>query len=1260
MVGLISGFVLALLSASFGLVTGVALTVSTTGGNASSPLLYGIMFEDINNSGDGGIHGQLLKNNGFQGENPGLTAYTAVGNVNLTQDSASPVSSAITSSLKVSVPSGLTGYVGFANTGYNGVPVVATTYENYFWMKGNYSGIVNLRLVGSTSGTVYASHNITVDSDPSTFTYYNTSFTSSASPDGNNEWQLLFDASISAGNSLNFGLVQLFPPTYHARYNGLRNDVATFLEEIQPSFLRFPGGNNLEGSSPSDRWKWNATVGPVENRPGRQGDWGYPNTDALGLDEYMQWCEDMGMTAVLAVWSGHDLSGGSITGDPLDPYVDEILNELEYLLGDSSTTYGAQRAKNGRIEPWTVSYIEIGNEDNLSSGCSTYASRFAQIYDAIQAAYPNITVIASTTNSSCLPSPLPDGVWTDIHYYLTPDEFVDMFDQWDNWSRNNPIFVGEYASTSGNDGSTTYWSNMQGSCAEAVYMIGLERNSDIVKMASFAPLLEHFDLAEWSPDLFGLDASPDSLTGSTSYYVQKMFSSNRGSTVLPVTSDTAFGPVYWVASAANGTYFVKLANYGSESQEITIDIDGATSGNIQLLSGEVEHLLGTYIKKLTMKCELLLFSALGVFQASIVSSTTIYLAGDSTTAHGGGGTGTQGWGEYLGQDVSLTVSNKAVGGRSARSYSREGRFADIAALVQEGDYVVIEFGHNDGGSLTPTDNGRTDCPGTGSETCETTYDGVEETVLTFPAYVEKASANFTEKGAKVIISSQTPDNPWETGTFEYSPSRFVGYAQIAAEAAGVEYVDHGAYTANIFEQLGDATVNSYYPIDHTHTSPTGAKVVEQAFLKSIVCGIFETIMGLLSTASKAAIIGLVFAVAFPHCFRQAKVIGVLRTPSSTPIAPEKYVVIPDTTYCEDIHYYSQANILFTACEDDNSTRYEWFPPLGIFDHPEVIRQGSIHVIDPKTMLSKRLEFENFRGPFVTHGIDVIADPSAQDAVFIFAVNHLPNPHYVSGKSVPKARSQIEIFHHYLGSQSVRHVRSVVHKLITTPNDINAITPTAFYITNDHFYRDGILRNIEEAIPAAGWSDTTYVQVSTMDANNSEDGVSASVAFAGLHNNNGFGHGPRISSTEEEVLITSACSGVFHRLAMTSAEHYKLTLIESILMPTNLDNPSYLFDPYGTTENDISGYILPGLTKGLAFQGTYRERSAVHAGAVWYIPKSTEGNWEVRLLFEDDGSKISATTSAVAVPNEPEGGTRSVWLFVTGVLADNVIAVKVEL
>lgn len=170
-----------------------------------------------------------------------------------------------------------------------------------------------------------------------------------------------------------------------------------------------------------------------------------------------------------------------------------------------------------------------------------------------------------------------------------------------------------------------------------------------------------------------------------------------------------------------------------------------------------------------------------------------------------------------------------------------------------GDIVVIEFGHNDGGSLS-TDNGRTDCSGTGDETCETVYEyvsayynkkesaltfaysGVAETVLTFPKYLENAANAMTAKGASVVISSQTPNNPYETGTFVYSPSRFVEMAELAATNAGVDYVDHGLYTANAFEASGTDIVNAYFPNDHTHTSPAGALAVADAFVRGVLCG----------------------------------------------------------------------------------------------------------------------------------------------------------------------------------------------------------------------------------------------------------------------------------------------------------------------------------------------------------------------------------------------------------------------------------------
>ncbi|KAK7745811.1 hypothetical protein SLS53_002528 [Cytospora paraplurivora] len=216
------------------------------------------------------------------------------------------------------------------------------------------------------------------------------------------------------------------------------------------------------------------------------------------------------------------------------------------------------------------------------------------------------------------------------------------------------------------------------------------------------------------------------------------------------------------------------------------------------------------------------------------ATPTIYLAGDSTMAKGGAGNGkTNGWGEYLHNYTTVSVVNKAIAGRSARSYYEEGRFTTIEDLVKEGDIVVIEFGHNDGGTPVTDDNGRSDCPGDGEETCISSSDG--STVYTFVYYVAEATKAIVAKGAKVVISSQTPDNPWETGKFVYSAPRFVGYAKTAAElfSSNVSFVDHFNAVDRTYEKLGNATVNSFYPSDHTHTSPEGADYVAHSFAQAI-------------------------------------------------------------------------------------------------------------------------------------------------------------------------------------------------------------------------------------------------------------------------------------------------------------------------------------------------------------------------------------------------------------------------------------------
>ncbi|KXG53792.1 Glycoside hydrolase, superfamily [Penicillium griseofulvum] len=564
------------------------LTVEPEGGNKSSPILYGVMFEEMDHSGDGGIHGQLLQNNGFQGTSLGLTAYAPVGDVIMSQDTSKPVSKAITSSLNVAVPDGATGYVGFANTGYNGIPITGATYNTSFWMMGNYSGNINLQLVGSHSGSIYADHNLTVKSTDSKFTEFKTRLNTTYTPKGDNEWHLTFDGSKVAGSSLNFGLIQLFGPTFKGRENGLRDNIASFLDEVNPAFLRFPGGNNIEGLQVESRWKWNTTIGPVVDRPGRESDWFYPNTDALGLDEYLWWCEDMNMAPLLTVWSGKSY-GDILSGPDLEPFVDDIMNEMEYLFGNSSTHYGKLRAQNGRKEPWKVELIEIGNEDDLTGGCDTYPDRFNQIYKAIHDKYPNITIVASHGDYSCLPSPLPKDVIIDLHLYRAPDDFVKLFDQFDNQPRSQPVMIGEFGCRNTSAERGVYWPYMQGSCSEAVYMIGMERNSDIVKMVAYAPLMMHFDFVSWSPTLYGFNSAPDSVTPTVSYYVQKMFASNKGDTILPVHSSAGFGPVYWVASKTGSQYYLKLANYGPEHQNVKVSIPGTKTGKLEMLAGPKYH-----------------------------------------------------------------------------------------------------------------------------------------------------------------------------------------------------------------------------------------------------------------------------------------------------------------------------------------------------------------------------------------------------------------------------------------------------------------------------------------------------------------------------------------------------------------------------------------------------------------------------------------------------------------------------------------------
>jgi hypothetical protein len=282
---------------------------------------------------------------------------------------------------------------------------------------------------------------------------------------------------------------------------------------------------------------------------------------------------------------------------------------------------------------------------------------------------------------------------------------------------------------------------------------------------------------------------------------------------------------------------------------------------------------------------------------------------------------------------------------------------------------------------------------------------------------------------------------------------------------------------------------------------------------------------------------------------------------------------------------------------------------------------------------------------------VIADPEQEDgnAVYIFAINHLPDGMH------PKARSQIEVFHHVLGSPSIRHIRSVWHPLIRTPNDVYASSPTSVYATNDHRYREGLLRTIEDMYSGAKWTDTVLLNIDLSVTADSAAGVVGSVALDNMHNNNGLGHG----RTPNEMLIASAAGGVLSFGEILPDGN--ITVVDSLQAESVIDNPSYFTD----AAMGVSGFVLPGVARGIDLGHTKRDPDATNSVMVWFAweQEAPLPHWGQRLLFEDDGSNIRSASAAVLVPVDEgaTGGTDSkAWLFVTGFQSANMIAVKVDL
>jgi alpha-N-arabinofuranosidase len=334
-----------------------------------------------------------------------------------------------------------------ANSGYWGIPVQPNTRYRATLLarsEAGFTGPVTVSIVSDDGRVVYATGKFTgLTTDWKKFEL--SLKTGRVDP----TTKARFVITLNQVGTVWFGLVSLFPPTWSDQPNGFRKDLMQMLVDLNPKFLRFPGGNYVEGDKVETRFEWKKTIGPIEERHGHPCPWGYRSTDGMGLLEFLEWCEDMKAEPVLAVYAGYSLKGIHINpGADLEPFVQEALEEIEYVTGDINTTWGAQRAKDGHPAPFNLTYVEIGNEDWFDKSKS-YDERFAQFHDAIKARYPQLKTISTIGNDqpefSHVHSRKPD--MTDEHYYRSVDEFLRMSpDYARKYDRSGPeIFVGEWA-----------------------------------------------------------------------------------------------------------------------------------------------------------------------------------------------------------------------------------------------------------------------------------------------------------------------------------------------------------------------------------------------------------------------------------------------------------------------------------------------------------------------------------------------------------------------------------------------------------------------------------------------------------------------------------------------------------------------------------------------------------------------------------------------------------------------------------------------
>lgn len=575
------------------------------------PTMYGVFFEDINFAADGGLYAEMVKNRSFEfllpkmgWKEPNSNTHshnTDSGFLNPMQYSGENTNHRFA---RVTVKGSKYALI---NEGYRGMGIKKDAKYNLTLDAKKVSGDIskiNIQLIDTLQNVLGETYIIP---EKNTWKNYEAQLTASKT-EAHAQLKLTFEGK----GEIDLDMISLFPEdTWKGRKKGLRKDLVQLLSDLNPGFLRFPGGCIVEGRTLERRYQWKKTVGDIEDREVLVNRWNtefmhkftpdYYQSFGIGFFEYFQLFEDLGAEPLPILSCGIACqfnTGELVSMKDLDPYVQDALDLIEFANGDTSTKWGKLRTEMGHPKPFNLKYIGIGNEQ----WGEVYIERYKVFHEAIKAKYPDIIIVSGS-------GPFPDGDqfeygWeqlkqmnaeiVDEHYYKSPEWFLENAGRYDSYDRKGPkVFAGEYAAHPKEVEDGPKENNWQGALAEAAFMTGLERNADVVTLTSYAPLMAHIDAFQWAPDLIwfnNLEAY-----GTVNYQVQKLFSTNAGTDVLSITENgkPLIGQHQIYASVVKDVHsnelIFKIVNSGTNHQNIIISPKGnklSGEGSISTLQSD--------------------------------------------------------------------------------------------------------------------------------------------------------------------------------------------------------------------------------------------------------------------------------------------------------------------------------------------------------------------------------------------------------------------------------------------------------------------------------------------------------------------------------------------------------------------------------------------------------------------------------------------------------------------------------------------------